>query len=481
MTSITERIPSEAAMARFGAHVARIIAPGDRIALEGDLGAGKTTLARAIIRTLADDPSHEVPSPTFTIVQAYDLRVPLDHVDLYRIEDDAAVDELGLDDTRAALVEWPRTPFPITIGIAFDDGGDADARTLTLTAPDAFLDRLARQKRLAAFLQASGWGKAERRHLNGDASTRRYERLHAAGTDAVLMDAPSHPTLPGSYAQKARLADGNMAAFLAVGARLAAEGLTVPKTLSVNEDDGFLLMEDLGDHKIAGPDGAIAERYTVALDALAAFHQTPFRPPLHHPVAGQPPYMPPPFDADLSDHEVSLFAQWYLRAPLDGDYQRLWRRVIDGLWRGDDHLALRDVHSPNLMWLGGRDGIARVGLIDYQDAMIAPSAYDVVSLLQDARVDVPDALEAELMSRYIAARQGLDEERWRTAYHILGAQRATRILGVFRRLNDRDGKPHYLPHLPRLRRQLSKNLTATPALSSLRDWYGANTQILDAA
>lgn len=479
MTSITERIASEAAMARLGADLARIIAPGDRIALKGDLGAGKTTLARAIIRTLAEDPGYEVPSPTFTIVQAYDLRVPLDHVDLYRIEDDAAIDELGLDDTRAALVEWPRTPFPITIDIGFGD--DAEARIVTIRAPDAFLDRLTRQKRLASFLEAAGWGAAERRHLNGDASTRRYERLHDNGVDAVLMDAPSHPSLPGSYAHKARLADGNMAAFLAVGARIEAAGLTIPQIFSVNEGEGFLLMEDLGDDKVTGPCGAIPERYTAALDALVAFHKTPFSPPLPHPLEGQPPYMPPPFDAGLSDHEVTLFPQWYLGAPLDGDYVRLWRAAIEGLWRGDDHLALRDVHSPNLMWLGDREGIARVGLIDYQDAMIAPSAYDVVSLLQDARVDVPDALEAELMSRYIAARKGLDEERWRTAYHILGAQRATRILGVFRRLNDLDGKPHYLPHLPRLSRQLRKNLAATPALSALRDWYGTNTQILDEA
>jgi aminoglycoside/choline kinase family phosphotransferase len=177
--------------------------------------------------------------------------------------------------------------------------------------------------------------------------------------------------------------------------------------------------------------------------------------------------------------EVALFPEWYARTPPDPAFEALWRDVIGRLPREADRLALRDYHSPNLLWLPDRQGIARIGVIDYQDAMIAPAAYDVVSLAQDARVDVPDDLEAAILARYLAGRPGLDGDAFLTAYRVLGAERATRILGVFRRLNDRDGKPQYLPHLPRLRRALARNLAAEPLLAPLRDWFARHSTVLD--
>ena len=474
MSALVLDLPDEAAMAALGAAVARVIAPGDRIGLSGDLGAGKTTLARAILRALADDPALEVPSPTFTIVQEYALPVPVRHVDLYRVEDEADVAELGLGEADAAeLVEWPRTPLPVTVAIAFGPG--EEGRTVTVTGPAGWLARLSRALATVRFLAAAGWGAARRVPLRMDASTRRYERLARDGETAILMDAPAFRPEPGSYPVRARLADGDMDAFLAVGALLRDRGLSAPATIAADTARGFLLMEDLGDDRIAPGGLMIEERYAAAMDALAVFHAE--RPP--HPLPGPPPHTPPRFDADLAAVEVALFPEWYLRTPPDPDFVALWREAIDALPRGDDHLALRDYHSPNCMWLPDRAGVARVGLIDYQDAMIAPAAYDVVSLAQDARVDVPDDAEARLLARYLAARPNLDAAAFMTAYRILGAQRATRILGVFRRLNDRDGKPQYLPHLPRLRRHLAKNLAAEPRLAALADWFARNTTVLE--
>ncbi|WP_108662063.1 tRNA (adenosine(37)-N6)-threonylcarbamoyltransferase complex ATPase subunit type 1 TsaE [Acuticoccus kandeliae] len=473
MSTVRIDIRDEAAMAALGGSIARVLRPGDRVALVGDLGAGKTTLSRAILRAIAEDPALEVPSPTFTLVQDYDLRLAVRHVDLYRVSGDDELVELGLGEGDAVeLVEWPREAMPITVEIGF---GDADeARRVTIEAPSTFTDALARQDVLAAFLDKAGWGAAERTVLKADASTRRYERLFRGEERAVLMDAPSFVPPPDSYPVRARLADGNMGAFLAVGALLAARGLTVPRTLAVDAEAGCLLQEDLGDEKIAVDGVMVAERYRAAADAIAAFHQAP--PPAILP--GPPAYTPPRFDADLAAVEVALFPEWYLRAPIDPEFAALWRAAIEGIGHADDHLALRDVHSPNLLWLPEREGVHKIGWIDYQDALFAPSVYDVVSLTQDARVDVPDEIEAELVARYLAARPGLDVTAWRRAYHIVGAERATRILGVFRRLNDRDGKPQYLAHLPRLKRQLAKNLRAEPALEPLKAWFARHTTIL---
>ncbi|GAB5373911.1 MAG: bifunctional tRNA (adenosine(37)-N6)-threonylcarbamoyltransferase complex ATPase subunit type 1 TsaE/phosphotransferase [Acuticoccus sp.] len=470
-------IHGEDEMAALGADLAAILAPGDRIGLVGDLGAGKTTLARAIIRALADDPALEVPSPTFTLVQSYDeTRIPVRHADLYRVADPMEVDELGLGEPDAAeLIEWPKAALPVTLAIDFAPGDDA-ARRITVTAPAEFLARLDRRRAMARFVAAAGWGDATRRPLKQDASTRNYERLVRPAESAVLMNAPSFTPAPDSYPARARLADGNNNAFLAVGALLAARGLSAPRVLSADPAGGFILLEDLGDEKIAEEGAPIAERYEAAADALAAFHRSPPPLPLPGPAG---PHAPPLYDTTLGVLEVGLFPEWFLKTEPGAEYRDLWRAALDNLWRGDDHLALRDYHSPNCLWLAARQGIAKVGIIDYQDAMIAPSAYDVASLAQDARVPVPPALEDRLVARYLAARPGLDTARWREAYHIVGAQRATRIAGVFRRLNDRDGKPQYLAHLPHVLAALRRNLAATPALAPLKDWFTTNTSIMD--
>ncbi|MEO1103071.1 MAG: phosphotransferase, partial [Pseudomonadota bacterium] len=282
---------------------------------------------------------------------------------------------------------------------------------------------------------------------------------------------PSFEQAEGSYPRRARLAHGNNTAFLSIGELLRKCGLSAPTVLAAEPQAGFILLEDLGDAKIAENGVAIAERYLLAADVLAAFHEQALPPDL--PLG----YRPPRFDATLGVFEVGLYPQWVLGQPTAETYRVLWREVLEGLWRGDDHVALRDFHSPNCLWLPAREGIAKIGVIDYQDAMIAPTAFDVVSLAQDARVPVPDGLAEEIVVRYLAGRSALDEVRWREAYAIIGAQRAVRIAGVFRRLNDRDGKPQYLEHLPHVTRALAKNLAATPALGKLRAWFAEHAGV----
>ena len=180
-------LADEAATVALAEDLAAILKPGDVVALEGDLGAGKTTFARALIRALADDPLLEVPSPTFTLVQSYALRVPVAHLDLYRLVDPAELDELGLDDLvaeGAVLVEWPARggallPTPtFTLTLAGD--ADPQARTATIVAAPEAAARLGRSLAVRHLLEEAGWVRAARRHLQGDASTRTYERIHAA-------------------------------------------------------------------------------------------------------------------------------------------------------------------------------------------------------------------------------------------------------------------------------------------------------------
>lgn len=478
--TLSLRVEDEAALAAFGADVADALRRGDRIGLVGDLGAGKTTLARAVIRALAGDDALEVPSPTFTLVQDYALALPVRHADLYRVSGAQEAAELGLgEDETAELVEWPRETMPVTIRLGFV-AGTPHARDIEVTGDGGFLARLERADAARTFLSRAGWGDAARRPMALDASTRRYARLSRPGASAVLMDAPAFALPPESYARHARLADGNLDAFLAVGSLLRARGLAAPATLAADRAAGFLLLEDLGDAKIAVAGEPVAQRYGAAMEAIARFHAEPPPATLHDPESGAA-HTPPRFDADLCAVEVGVFEAWYRRAEApDGEFLALWRAAIEALPRGDDRLALRDVHSPNVLWREGAEGIARAAFIDYQDAMIAPSAYDVVSLAQDARVSVPEALERTLVARYVALRPGLDEAAFRTAYAVLGAQRATRILGVFRRLNDRDGKPHYLPHLPRIRALLRRNL-AHPALADLKAWFARRSDVWDDA
>lgn len=481
----------EKATVRFGGDLALALKPGDCIALSGALGAGKSTLARATIRALADDPALEVPSPTFTLVQIYDLRFPVAHFDLYRIGDSAELDELGVDEalaSGAALIEWPENA-----GAALPSGAATirieehrRGRRAIVSGPEAFLKRVGRSLSIRSFLARAGRGDAERRYLVGDASPRAYEEVRpAAGPSMILMNAPRLPFGPvlrdgKRYTELAHIAE-DVRPFIAVDGLLRSCGLSAPDIVASDLDKGLVLLEDFGLEGVVDAEGRpIAGRYEVAIDVLAALHGHRRPGPLPLPTGER--YVIPPFDRTAMAIEVEQIADWYVPwksgAALDPEARKefvaLWNGLIDIAQASEQNVLLRDVHSPNLFWLPRRSGPARIGLIDFQDAMIGPTAYDVASLVQDARVTIGPDLARRLTGHYIALRRernpAFDAEAFETALAIMEAQRTTKILGIFVRLKLRDGKPGYLRHIPRLEAYLSAALRH-PVLHPLREFY----------
>jgi N-acetylmuramate 1-kinase len=491
-------LPSEQATARFAADIACALEPGDLITLSGDLGAGKTTFARALIRYLAGDDSIEVPSPTFTFMQTYELpRFPLVHADLYRLSGAAELSELGFEDlpeSAVVLIEWadraagllPADRLDITFTL--EPALGAQARTARYTGYGAFAARAERIGRLRAFLDESGYGEAERRRMQGDASTRIFERLTLDEQTFVLMNAPPHPDGPPvrggkPYSAIAHLAE-NTIPYVAIAAGLRERNLSAPVILQADPHQGMIVMEDLGEERIVegDPPAPIEERYQTALDALIWLHCR--RLPETLSVAPHLGHRLPRYDMEAYLIEAELVLDWYLphvKAPASeerrADFTSLWREALTPAIEAPATWVLRDYHSPNLMWLKERKEFGRIGVLDFQDAVLGPAAYDVASLLQDARVDVPETLEVALLSRYVRAQVNNDSRfvpaDFAQLYATLAAQRATKILGIFARLNRRDGKPQYLRHIPRVWRYLQRSL-AHPALVSLKAWYEAN-------
>lgn len=486
-------LADEAATAALMADLCLLIGARDVITLSGDLGAGKTTAARALIRYLADDEALEVPSPTFTLAQGYDLSLPVLHVDLYRVDDPGELDELGLvpfpGDT-LVLIEWPDRAgelLPadrIDIALSHRASGDT-ARVATVTGHGAAEAIVRRLSALRAFLDRSGAMAAMRKRMAGDASTRSYARLVTDGRSTILMNSPAKSDTQLIYGGKSYLAAVHLAddivPFVAIGRGLHARGLSVPVIHQTDLDEGFLICEDLGSEGVltGTPPQPIEDRYHAAADVLVALHKDPL--PNLLPVEGRLDYVIPTFDTDAMLIEVSLLLDWYLpdrgvevTAAMRNDFFAMWRQLLDRALAVPTTWVIRDFHSPNLIWLAERQGLARVGIIDFQDAVLGPPAYDVVSLAQDARVDVSEPLEIALLSRYVRGRKGddaaFDPAAFAESYAVMSAQRNARLLGVFSRLNRRDGKPDYLRHQPRIWAYLNRAL-AHPALTDVRRWF----------
>src|SRR5690606_22912754 len=243
---------------------------------------------------------------------------------------------------------------------------------------------------------------------------------------------------------------------------------------------GLLLIENLGSEGVLGAGGQpIGERYLATAELLAAIHRHEWSP--HIDVAPGIGHTIPSFDRDALSIESELLVDWYLPhiagRPATGAeraaFSQAWGAVFDTLDRCEKSILLRDVHSPNIIWREDRSGSDRIGLIDFQDAMIGPSAYDVASLAMDARVTIPAELERAIVEAYVAARQaqgGFDRQAFEAAYAITAAQRNTKILGIFVRLDVRDGKPGYLKHLPRIRSYVARAMEH-PVLRPVRDLY----------
>jgi N-acetylmuramate 1-kinase len=501
--SFSVTLPSEQATLQFMTDIAAALEPGDLITLSGDLGAGKTTFARALIRYLAGDETIEVPSPTFTLIQTYELpRFPLVHADLYRLSGAAELAELGFDDFpdgSVVLMEWPDRaagflpPDRLDITFTLAPALGPDVRYVRYLGYGTFAARAERIAFTRSFLDEAGFGAAQRLRMQGDASTRIFERLILDDQTTVLMNAPRRPDGPPvrdgkPYSAIAHLAE-DIVPYVALSAGLRDLGLSAPEILHADLDHGLIVMEDLGDDRIVAgdPPAPIEERYAAAIDLLASLHGQGLPDAL--PVAPHLDYRLPRYELDAFLIEAELLLDWYLvgaeataTSAVREEFIALWREALAPAIAATPTWVLRDYHSPNLLWLARRDDIARIGVLDFQDALIGPAAYDVASLLQDARVDVPEAMEMALLGRYVRARRhddrDFDPSGFTLLYATLAAQRATKILGIFARLDRRDGKPQYLRHMPRLWNYLRRAL-AHPALAPLKTWYAANVPAPD--
>jgi tRNA threonylcarbamoyl adenosine modification protein YjeE len=483
-------LADEQATERFGEDVAAVLRPGDVIGLKGDLGAGKTTLARAIIRALAADPELEVPSPTFTLVQCYQARLPVYHFDLYRLGSPEELDEVGFDEAECngvVILEWPersgdRLPEQVVmIELSHRDAG----RRAAMTGPAAAIDRLRRSLAVRGFLESAGWGRANRAFLLGDASTRVYETVQRNGDRArILMDAPRLPDGPPvaggkPYRQMAHLAE-SVVPFVAIDKILRQRGFAAPEIYAQDLDQGFLLIEHVGRDGFLDKGHPVAERYAAAAALLATIHTQEW--PRRLVAAPGVVHELPTYDRGAMMIEVGLLVDWYLPwatgKPLTqadrSAFCATWDAVLDRLRDAEVSLVLRDFHSPNIIWREDRTGHARLGLIDFQDALMGPSAYDMASLAQDARATIPRALQDATVEAYCRARMAsqkpFDRIAFDEAYAIMAAQRASKILGIFVRLDQRDGKSQYLKHLPRISRYAARALEH-PALEPVRTFY----------
>lgn len=491
---VTLDLADEAATKRLGEDLALALKPGDVLALTGDLGAGKSTLARALIRALAGDPELEVPSPTFTLVQAYAGRLPVAHFDFYRLSSVDELDELGFHEALEdgiAIVEWPERmehALPdsrIRLILTHEGNG----RRAVIVADGNRAEYIARTLLIRDFLGRHGLGEQQRLYLTGDASVRAYEYLpQADGSRLILMDWPKPADGPPVHEGKPYAAVAHIARnawpFIALAEALAERGFAVPRVLQADCENGILLLDDLGSEGILDAQGMpIEERYREAALALAALHAEQFTTVIRVQRADLPvhEHVVPEFDRLPMTMEVRLLLDWYLpwktgRDPSDEErqtYLALWGRLFDDLSSSETNLLLRDFHSPNIIWRPDQEGLQRIGILDFQDSMIGPTAYDVASLVQDARVTIPPDMGNRLLGAYIEARKlhpGFDAERFRADFAVMAAQRACKLAGLWVRLMKRDGKPGYMKHMPRTLDYLRAALYHE-RLAPLQDWF----------
>ncbi|MFV0293016.1 MAG: tRNA (adenosine(37)-N6)-threonylcarbamoyltransferase complex ATPase subunit type 1 TsaE [Paracoccus sp. (in: a-proteobacteria)] len=407
---------------------------GDALLLDGPVGAGKSHFARALIRARLANPQEEVPSPTFTLVQTYAGAPEIWHADLYRLTDPAEVDELGLTDAlddSIALIEWPdrMDPVPGALTLRLSPlADDPDQRRIELIGDAARWDHLRRAAMRATFIHQAGWGTAEIAFLAGDASARRYFRLSRDGETAVLMDTDTETLAP----------------YLAMTGWLCDRGFDVPEILFSDLAAGLALIEDFGDARIARVIADTPELAEPLYDRIAGL------------LARLASFPPAPgimvLDGPAMAEQVGMFAQWYPEAVgADPGIRDAAARIAPVIARLHARLCadlppvtgLRDFHAENLI-LTPDD---RLGLLDFQDAVATHPAYDLVSVLHDARRTLPAGVEDGTIARFLADT-GLDPDRFHASFALLGAQRNLRIMGIFTRLCIRDGKPRYLDFMP---------------------------------
>ncbi|MDD2869447.1 tRNA (adenosine(37)-N6)-threonylcarbamoyltransferase complex ATPase subunit type 1 TsaE [Neomegalonema sp.] len=473
--------PHPAAMTRIGAALGRAAAPGDALLLEGDLGAGKTTLARAILQGgLGASAAREASSPSFALVHEHAGPGGLwRHADLYRLRSAAELEELGLLHWTEAvsLVEWPealggrapRDALRIRI-VPTPEGG----RLLSLTASGPRGEALAaaaraalaaapdRAEALEALLEDAGWSAAERLPLAGDASARRYLRLRAEeGLTSILMDCAPATGL-------------SVTPFGAVGEWLRGRGFSAPEILAADPEAGYLLLEDLGEGLFARLCAADAARepelYALAVETLAQLQEEPIPEALS--FLGTV-HRPPAYDEAIISREAALLVDVWAPAagnPLGEAERAEWLALVLAALaphRAEAGYVHVDYHAENLLHMPERPGAAALGILDHQDARRGSGAYDLASLLEDARRDVSPDLAEALKLRF-AERTGRDPRAFALSHDAWAAQRNAKILGLFARFALR-GDSRYVKLIPRVWSHFRRDLSA-PALKPLADF-----------
>jgi len=351
-----------------------------------------------------------------------------------------------------------------------------------------------RQEAMQAFLDKAGWGDAILAPLPGDASTRRYIRLHGKTFGAMLMDQPQEvepmQCPPNATAEQrrelgynavARLAGADCGRFIAAAEFLRNKGLSAPQIYAADVKQGFVLIEDLGDDLYAaalsnGHAGEEYELYAAAVDALAKLHSEGAPSALGSDKALYA------YDETALLAETDLMTEWFFPLALGrqatdderAEHRALWREVLLPVLASPAVFVHRDYHAQNLLWLPQRRGAARVGMIDFQDAVAGTTSYDLISLLEDARRDVSADLAESMTSRYVdrmrESGHSVDVRFYREEAAVMAAQRNTKIAGIFARLYKRDSKPRYLSYLPRVWGYLEHDLRHD-ALAPLKLWY----------
>ncbi len=314
---------------------------------------------------------------------------------------------------------------------------------------------------ISAFLARAGWGGADRRPLADDASFRRYDRISDGTRRAVLMDAPPPKE--------------DVRPFLKIARKLSELGYSAPEVFADDIDAGLLLLEDLGDDTYTRVlaetnDGETETKlYALAVDFLIDLHRRPTNETVPADI--------PAYDEKKLLEEALLFTDWYLPAVTGSEisdacreeFMAAWRHVLAPVMAAEATLVLRDFHVDNLIWLPERAGVTACGVLDFQDAVAGHPAYDVMSLLEDARRDIDADLIASMKARYLGALANADAESFERGFAILAAQRHAKVIGIFTRLWRRDAKPDYLMHIPRVWRLLECALAA-PSLEPIKTW-----------
>ena len=320
---------------------------------------------------------------------------------------------------------------------------------------------MSRDQAKHAFLRQCGWEGAAVEKIPGDASFRNYERLTLGDESRILMDAPPPKE--------------EVTPFITVAKLLREKGLNAPEIFAANTEDGFLLLEDFGNHsysKVLLGKTALQQDYSeltlyqYAIDALVTLHKSPS------------PETLPLYSHDMLIEESMLMLEWYypilngekLPQKLQDEFIAIWRGILPDAHMLPSVMVLRDYHADNLMWLPDRQSIQRVGQLDFQDAVIGSPAYDLVSLLEDLRRDVQPATVDSVINRYLQARPEISRKDFLAAYAILGAQRNCKIVGFCARKSLRDNNPAYLPLLPRVWKHIEHDLSH-PLLLPLKEWF----------